>query len=849
MYRPGAGATARLRDAIQAGRTDTRLLVPTATLVEHRRHQLAREGLIFRPDLIQTLSRFAASLAPGARLVSEPLLQVLVEEALRELKLPEFAPVTDAPGFPASLTRTIQELDAAAVEPGALAHACRAYPFAQALARVWRNVLESLKTHGLSTRSGVLRDARAAAHGNVFGTLLLEGFANLSTPEADLLDAVRASAEVVVFEPERAQSPVTTTRFVADTDLREAEEIARRILELVRGGVDFREIGVALRNADRHTAVLQPVLERFGIPVRFYFSVPLMENPAARFAAETVEALLSGWDHQVCRAVLRLQPWGGNDRMDFEIREKLPQAGLTTLRELARDDRTRTLIDGWMSLEPLRTRRSKAARWAAELGESLRKLYRVGQVEDGLPWSSVERARSQAAALNTFDSALVEAAERWSGMDQPVTLPEFWAVARTVLRHTALRVPDARRNVVHVMSVFEARQWDLHTIFVCGLAEKEFPRRHPQDAFLPDAAMEQLARAGFRVRTSAGRDAEEEELFRFVKQSAGQQLVLSYAREGKDAPSKFWAECDIAEEECPAVRPALALTPDRNRPASIISNAALLQWIAERHDPFRVTALEKYLACPFQFFAGGTLDLKTAPPRPEDRLDNLQQGILVHKVLAEWLPEHPPIGPLFERIFEAFCAKLRVTTSYRTELARGQMLRNLQLFEKASERWPRGHQAKAEQELKFAIAQGVQISGRVDRMETLPDGRLVVIDYKYSNEANTEKKARSEASLQGPLYTAGLEGEGRAVAAMVYYSLKNGVAAHGHGEIPGLKADLEPLTPDWVAQGVGEALRAVAELRAGRIIPQPVSDEPCRYCVAKDACRYVGEAAMTAGGS
>ena len=49
-----------------------------------------------------------------------------------------------------------------------------------------------------------------------------------------------------------------------------------------------------------------------------------------------------------------------------------------------------------------------------------------------------------------------------------------------------LRVPDHRRDVVHVIDAFEARQWSLPVVFVCGLLEKEFPKYQTEDAILPD---------------------------------------------------------------------------------------------------------------------------------------------------------------------------------------------------------------------------------------------------------------------------------------------------------------------------------------------------------------------------
>ena len=108
--------------------------------------------------------------------------------------------------------------------------------------------------------------------------------------------------------------------------------------------------------------------------------------------------------------------------------------------------------------------------------------------------------------------------------------PEFWPKAAAALRLSSLRVPDHRRDVVHVMDVYEARQWELPVVFVCGLIEKQFPKYHAQNPLLPDAARRKLNQDGLRLATSAEQQAEECYLFDVATSRATELQVLSYAK-------------------------------------------------------------------------------------------------------------------------------------------------------------------------------------------------------------------------------------------------------------------------------------------------------------------------------
>jgi hypothetical protein len=84
---PGSGKTAgvleEFRAALREGRDDVRLLVPTATMAEHLQNAMAREGFVFRRSLAQTLNGFVESLTNDVRQVSDAVLYLIVEEAVR----------------------------------------------------------------------------------------------------------------------------------------------------------------------------------------------------------------------------------------------------------------------------------------------------------------------------------------------------------------------------------------------------------------------------------------------------------------------------------------------------------------------------------------------------------------------------------------------------------------------------------------------------------------------------------------------------------------------------------------------------------------------------------------------
>lgn len=855
-------------EALRAKNDAVRVLVPTATLAQHLQNRIAREGFVFRRNLIQTLSSFAEAWAGDRPQAPEPVLYLIVEQAVARINRAEFRRVAELPGFCAAVAHTIAEFSSAGCDSGRLAAHLPNAPLAAAFLAVYREVDRVLERRGLALRGQRLERAAARIRAEGLGgirTIWMDGFHVLPDPElaviealaqhadvtltlgdADAGEAIRARLWAMGFEEERAPGmpPQPELRLVKASRMeREAEEIARRIVEHAAAGRPFREIGIIVRSTEPYVPVLRATLERFGIPARFYFDSELEQHAAVRFLITSVDAMLGGWDYAATLAALRLAPRfadsGAMDRFDFTVREQLPDSGVGGLKALAGnlEGPLAHLIDSLARLEEWCAFEMPPADWAARF-LTLRNLFRAARPAPEADHESALLGRSQAEALSRFDEAVEDAAQALDPA-RSIGLAEFWRAVKSAVRLKPLRLEDGRRNVVHVLSAPEARQWVLPVVFVCGLVERHFPQFHPHDPFFPDAARAELVSAGIRMRTAAEFEKDERALFDAAITRGTAEVTLSYAesdsRNERNLPSLYLEELALPEETARTVQPQPRAVPTRPAAAAIRA-PALLTVLREKTTRISPSGLESYLQCPFQYFGGRILRLEPRPPRPEERLDFRKQGELVHAVLAEWRAQPQEIGPLFDRVFAEYCEQCRIPNGYHTERLRQAMREDLERFA-ADETWPRaGFHSRPEEKFEFALDGSLQIVGRIDRIDTAPDGRSYVLDYKYSAAQRVKDKLKSGDQFQAPLYLMAAEKVfGVQPAGMFYISLKGKVEYAGWSAEPFLGA--APIPDDWLASAASRTSQLVEAMRAGRIAPEPANPDSCRFCDSRDVCR------------
>ena len=252
-----------------------------------------------------------------------------------------------------------------------------------------------------------------------------------------------------------------------------------------------------------------------------------------------VRALLGGWNHADLCALLRMPVSGmgataAGDRLDFQLRAGLPAAGLP----VHGIEDAPEILNGLVEMNPWISMRLEPTEWAARLKDLVKRIpdpQITGEEsrQQATAWSSSVRA--QALWADAMDLSAISC----GGMDR-LSLKEFWQRAETVLAETPLRVPDRRRDAVALLDVFEARQWQLRVVFLCGLAERIFPHYHREDPILGDRA-----RARMGLPTAQERQREERFLFDLASSRATEETVLSYARfneKGDDVLGSFFLD-------------------------------------------------------------------------------------------------------------------------------------------------------------------------------------------------------------------------------------------------------------------------------------------------------------------
>ena len=800
-------------------------------MAEHLQHSLVREGFPVRPLSIQTLAAFLDRWSPLAK-APEPLVQLCMERALARLRPARFQPVVEFPGVVRALASLFGEVSGSRMPDD--------------VARLFADVERQLAAKGMAPRHARLTAAAARIANNepLPPQIVFHGFFKLSAGEATLIAVLARRTEITITLPdgpgaERARealrsggfeehripakpSAAQATLFTAATMEREIEEIAGRIVQEAANGRPFREIGIVLRVRDPYGPLVETTLARFGIPARSYFADPLAAHPQIQFLSGLCRSALNGRDHVPLLSALRMPVSGlgatkAGDERDFAMRLALPASGWPDDIGLATGGRL------------------EAADWASRL-KRMRFWLPELAVEDRAGHDRVQAWRSTAAALAAFEDALDATVLAFDGEGR-IPFATFWKQAESVLAQEPLRVRDARRNVVHILDVYEARLWSLPLVFVPGLLERHFPQHHRENAIVGDAA---LQRAG--LDTAVDREREESLLFHLATTRATEETVLSYPRfdeSGQETLRSFFLPATDALEPVSSVRPRPVPKFAIPKPSAASIDDPRL---AAQHKTLSASSIETYLQCPFQFFARKTLRLKERPKAPRDRLDFLLQGSIFHHALAEWT-RMPLLGSsILDQAFEQECAKSNVPRTYRTEAVRLELLRHFEAFIR-DEQVVLGWQPRVEEEFQFTLQPGLSLRGRVDRVD-VHDGRALVIDYKYSAEGKLNQRIKDSATgdaVQAGVYLLAAERAfGLQPIGMLFCHLKKGV--NWNGWHAGLGLDVgENMTVDAVYDLATAAeqtvLRVHQEISSGRIAVSPKDDSKCDWCECRDICR------------
>jgi ATP-dependent helicase/nuclease subunit B len=543
------------------------------------------------------------------------------------------------------------------------------------------------------------------------------------------------------------------------------EEEAQAIALLVREALEQPEKRIAVITADRGLArrVVQHC-ERWNIAADDSAGRPLALAPAGRLMGMLAEIAAHGPDPSKLVAAFGhplVRGWEPEAR----------RVWLMALRAFDRHLRGPALAPG---LEPLREAAAKAevAEWWAEsealiaplsdwpreiaLAEALTLLAGTAEAfarsavwerEDGRALGSmIEELRGHAEAAGT----LVESAD-------------IAGVLRDAMEAVAVRPGYGGHPRVAIYGLLEARMARADLVICAGLNEGSWPQPPGADALLAPAILRALGVPGAEFRIGlAAHD--------LAGAMGAPEVVLSRAlrdTEGPTLPSRFLLRAmallgdDLEKEHRERAIPALLPLLDRQRPAApeyprpAPNPAPTLRDVA-----IRVTALDRLLGDPYQFYAQAILGLKRLDPLSADPFsDPALRGTLVHDILDRW-HRAKAIDPALALapFAAAHFAAARVHPLFRA-LWQPRLIAALERFEGwIADDAAEGRTVIASEISGTMTVDGVKVMGRADRIDRLADGSLAIIDYKTGtvpSKAQVEKGFALQLGLLGLIAQAG----------------------------------------------------------------------------------------------
>lgn len=361
------------------------------------------------------------------------------------------------------------------------------------------------------------------------------------------------------FSPEPEHSDTSLQITAAANVQDEVEQIARVIRKLTyppepiragRDGYTFSQIAVIFRNIEKYQDIVEDTFTRFSIPVRIYGKKSLKDNPLIKAIINTTSIFTNKWQDEAVWKVLK-----SNTGIDRNLINKLEQEylkrgnindynkwlGLTSIPELKPvNNFLKQLKKIFTNLEG-RHPFSYYCKYYIDIANLFYKPafapFRESIDEANINTSEgnhhqeiSDLIKSDAGALKEFMAILNNnTLDELSRDTETITFEEFNHILDSQVALTSYRKVDRRKEVVNVINVLEARQWEIPVVFVGGLLEKEFPRQVREDLFLKDFYRKKLNATGkIALREASGQMDEERYLFYIAVTRAKERLYLSY---------------------------------------------------------------------------------------------------------------------------------------------------------------------------------------------------------------------------------------------------------------------------------------------------------------------------------
>jgi hypothetical protein len=498
-------------------------------------------------------------LVPVTAIVREAIATRVAAEALRGGKLTHFSGVAEFPGFPRSLTKTLDDLRLNRADSGKLEEYGESGPDLAYLMTAYGRELEALRFADYASRVAIaLRAVAAGKHPFTDRPVLLFDSYPATIAEIEFVEALMSRAPAKLnLRLLRDDTPVQNSLqslqryllsessdvppnrpidasfslFSSSGEALECVEITRKILRAVGEGITFDEVGILLRSVERYQPLVAEALRRAGIPAHFTHG-SRRPDPAGRSFLALLRCAQEGLSASRFAEYISFSQFPEGE---------LPRSGrrwerfLSDAAVVGGKDRWERRLHGLA--EELHREHGAAQdetdkdRIAARIndlddfsGFALPLIQRLAALPARANWDGWLQQLHELSEVSLKDSETVEGLlDQLAPMSEigPLDIDDVLRVLSNHLNTIRHNTDESRYGKVFVGNIEEARGLVFRTVFVPGVNEGMFPRPILEDPLLLDPQRKNL---GFNVYLDDG------DHLQAAVACASEQFVLSFSR-------------------------------------------------------------------------------------------------------------------------------------------------------------------------------------------------------------------------------------------------------------------------------------------------------------------------------
>ncbi len=702
--------------------------------------------------------------------------------------------------------------------------------------------------------------------------------------------------------------------------------IAGMVKQSIRNGTVADSILVVFPALDEYAPLVEEIFSDYGIPYNRALGRQLSASPVVTSLISLLDACQDDFSGESLLRIFsspflkfaeqpQLAPVldrfmrhhriiGGKDRIRSALKYHLPDGGADILSE--------SLHDLFIALEPFVAQESEPLSTWMDLFTTLIDWSKLSARVEAVHGPLNINLQSHRRLIETITS-LGRAGRLFS--EYTYTFSEWLFLLKKTFMQTRFQVPPEDESGVQILGLQESASRPWSEIYFGGLTDAAFPQHLPQNIFLPESTLEALgadtighqrllaAYHFYRILLSADivtltwpenkgdrpvvPSPFLEELMplkiagllnRGIEKTSGIQFTLTAEKsqslqelaksigmagstQGNDAAGTLTNWLTNLSNTSPAFSSRITAMKTALDSAPKSSAETMIPLHKQK---FRVTELDNYIACPYDYFVKHVLCIEPLEAATED-ISPRSRGSKVHALLHKfYLSWDAPIVKENRLKAEIVLRKLS-DSAFAREADTVRNRREKNLFQKvvikrfldAEEEFWRQNMRPAyleetidEYNLTLSDGRVVQLSAKIDRIDVDAGGNYIIADYKTGTYP-LPKMGLEQVLFQLPVYSimaqAALIGRTPVLQksiGLAYYDLagKNDGEARDVVLYNGDTLPDQPSSKPRAAKkhadeyktildkSMEKARKAVEGILAGDFRPRPHDENKCRYC-------------------